>query len=263
MANPGEGIARSILGPTFPDFPKPVRDYDAVELTLTKRISNNWSLNANYVYSKLYGNDSGLANSDEALNSTGFARRSPNVNRFGDSLFNMYDSSGSLKPVLGRLATDRPHQFKAQAAHLFPFGTTVSVSQYIGSGTPIQTEFDFHGVPFYPNGRGDMGRTPMLSSTDLFLSHEFRLFGDHSLELGMTVLNLFDEDTETQVWNIYSDFSVDLPSDPGDAEGYSGAVAFFNGFDAYQYVTDVDPRYGQTIAFQDPREFRFHLKYRF
>ena len=261
MANPGEGIATKILGPNFPAFPKPVREYDAIELDFNKRFSGNWSLYANYVYSKLYGNYSGLANSDEALNSTGSARTSPNVNRFGDSLFNMFDASGSVNPVLGRLSTDRPHQFKAQVIYSFPIGTTISANQYIGSGTPISSEFEFHGVPFFGLGRGDLGRTSTLTQTDLYLEHEFPIFGNYGLELGVNILNLFDEDTETQIYNLYSEH-VELPEGPNDGD-YAGAEAFFDGFDPFAASLDADPRYGQAIAFQDPREVRFHVKLRF
>ena len=57
--NPGEGIAATInpsgLTPVF-DTPKPKRQYDALELSLEKRFSNNWFGSASYVYSRLYGN---------------------------------------------------------------------------------------------------------------------------------------------------------------------------------------------------------------
>jgi hypothetical protein len=66
--NPGEGIAKTMnpsgLTPVF-DTPKPNRTYDALEVSLEKRFSNNWFASASYVYSRLYGNYAGLANSDE------------------------------------------------------------------------------------------------------------------------------------------------------------------------------------------------------
>ena len=39
----------------------------------TKRLSNRWSLNTSYLWSRLYGNDGGLASSDEN------GRTAPNV----------------------------------------------------------------------------------------------------------------------------------------------------------------------------------------
>lgn len=40
-------------------------DYDAVELALDKRHSGDWSARVSYTWSRLYGNYSGLAQSDE------------------------------------------------------------------------------------------------------------------------------------------------------------------------------------------------------
>jgi hypothetical protein len=37
----------------------------------------------------------------------------------------------------GRLTLDRPHQVKVQAAYVFPFNVTASVSGYYLSGTPL------------------------------------------------------------------------------------------------------------------------------
>lgn len=260
QANPGEGIATYILGEEFPAFPRPVREYDALDLTFTKRFTDSWSLNANYVYSKLYGNYSGLANSDELY--TGYAvygnavggRRSPNVTRYGDSLFSQFDASGSRNDVQGRLATDRPHQLKVQASYSFPFGTTASLNQYIGSGTPKSTVMFVDGVEFFPFGRGDLGRTPTLTQTDIYLAHEFRVFGDQSIEVGVNVLNLFDEDTAIAYYPYWSETSVEVSYEE-----------FFEGFDAYSAIPagDQDPRFDQPWYFQAPREVRFHVKYRF
>ena len=50
--------------------PKPKRQYDALELSSSRRFSKNWFASANYTLSRLYGNYSGLANSDEILTPT-------------------------------------------------------------------------------------------------------------------------------------------------------------------------------------------------
>ena len=64
IANPGEGIVQDPQEDGL-IFPKPVRDYDALEFTFDKRFADNWSLRAYYTLSRTYGNYSGLANSDE------------------------------------------------------------------------------------------------------------------------------------------------------------------------------------------------------
>ena len=106
IANPGEGLAVQ-MEPSVPDMitPKPVRKYDGIEFRLNKRFANNWSGTASYLYSRLYGNYSGLASSDEN------GRVSPNVNRYYDNTVMSYDANGD--PVYGRLQTDRPHDVQA------------------------------------------------------------------------------------------------------------------------------------------------------
>ena len=85
---PGK-LYQPINGQTFAQQ-KPVRDYDAVELSFKKRLSNRWSGLATYTWSRLYGNYPGLASSDEA--GSGTARLSPNVNRLYDGPWMMYDT---------------------------------------------------------------------------------------------------------------------------------------------------------------------------
>jgi len=86
-------------------MPKAKRDYNGFEFEFTKRFVKNWSTHFSYVYSTLKGNYSGLANSDESA-ATGNARTSPNVNRIFDSLFMLYDQTGT-RQVEGKLGGDR------------------------------------------------------------------------------------------------------------------------------------------------------------
>ena len=50
-------------------------------------------------------------------------------------------------------------------------------------------------------GRGDMGRTPMLTRTDLLVSHGFVVMGDKQLRLELNVLNLFNQKTSRHIFN--------------------------------------------------------------
>ena len=63
IGNPGYHRATEAT-PGVP-YPKAVRDYDAVELVGRKQLDRNWALTASYVWSRLYGNYSGLSESDE------------------------------------------------------------------------------------------------------------------------------------------------------------------------------------------------------
>ncbi len=262
IGNPGEGVTGPEGNYTLP-YLKPERDYNALEFTYDKRFTNNWSLRAYYTLSKLEGNYSGLANSDEnnsfgnPLNAGGTsARLSPNVSRLWDVAGSAYDQNGD--GVYGRLATDRTHQIGAQFLYSFQFGFNVGVNQFIASGTPISTMGSIpSGNAFYPYGRGDLGDTPWLTQTDLTLYYTLNFGNNLGLSFGLTVLNLFDQDTELRKWTnrTLSDISVE------DSD-------FLTGFDYAALEADLgagelDGLYGEWDTFQLPRELRFTVKFEF
>ena len=53
----------------------------------------------------------------------------------------------------------------------------------------------YQGVPVYFNGRGDLGRTPMLNQTDLLIAHDFKIAGSTRIGVLANITNLFDQDT--------------------------------------------------------------------
>ncbi|MDQ6800237.1 MAG: carboxypeptidase regulatory-like domain-containing protein [Acidobacteriota bacterium] len=294
IANPGEGVATTILAATgcttCPAMPKAKRDYNGFEFEFTKRFVKNWSTHFSYVYSTLKGNYSGLANSDESA-ATGNARTSPNVNRVFDSLFMLYDQTGT-RQVEGKLGGDRPHQAKAQVAYQFPFGTTLGVNEYYYSGVLGTTEMRFQGAPFFAFNRGDLGRTPNITQTDLNIQHDLHL-GRYGVSIGAIVLNLFDQKGVMNVdprWSTTSILLRDLSAcGSGDvsvaacgpsantpviggatssaARNLAQAQAFFKGFDAKrqrdrQVALGLipSPLYNQPNAYQDPREVRVFVR---
>lgn len=186
IGNPGEGIGGQDPEGPVPAQPKAKREYQAIELSWNRRFADNWSARVGYTYSELKGNYPGLASSDE------FGRTSPNTNRLFDYVHNSFDRFG--RAVYGELNTDRPHQIDAQFIYQFGWGTSVGLNQYYGSGTPISTQVNYAGVPFFAFGRGDAGDTDDLTQTDLLIAHPFKI-GDFTLELSLNVINLFDEDT--------------------------------------------------------------------
>jgi hypothetical protein len=139
IGNPGFGLAAATATANGYKATKAVRRYDAVELRIDKRLSKNYFFNASYTWSRLFGNYSGLASSDEA------GRSSPNVNRFFDLPFLGYTANGV--PDNGRLATDRPHVFKAFAGYTFDWmgsktnSTDFSFFTTAESGTPLTTQY--------------------------------------------------------------------------------------------------------------------------
>jgi hypothetical protein len=250
IANPGYGLTTSIAEQPFP---KAEREYDALELTFERRFTQRWGLNASYTYSKLWGNYTGLASGEEQNAVGGSARLSPNVSRQFDAVQSSYDKHGEF--TYGRLASDRPHQFKAQAMYQLPWQMMVAVNQYVGSGTP-KTELalvPFHNF-FMPNGRGNLGRTPTLTQTDLALTQTLS-FGGRNFQLLVNVLNVFDEDTPIKYWTVRN--TEDLPVTEEQ---------FFSGNFNYEQLlsqVDPDPAYNMADAFQAGRQVRLGLRFNF
>ena len=113
-----------------------MREYTGLELRLDKRFSRNWYGNVSYVLSKLFGNYSGLASSDED------GRTSPNGNRYFDLPELVYDAYG--RQVLGRLPTDRPNTFRAFGGYSFKYNVF---------GKNMETQFwsSADSFPGYPD----------------------------------------------------------------------------------------------------------------
>lgn len=196
IGNPGLGLSAEQAKLNGYPVTKAERKYDAFEVRLDKRVSNNYFFNASYTFSRLFGNYSGLASTDEV-------RSSPNVNRFFDLPFLGFTANG--QPDNGRLATDRPHVFKAYGGYSFDwFGsktnsTDISAFTTITSGTPLTTIYTFYSVTSaILNGRGDLGRTDKFTETDLQISHKYKFGRDNRLtfEPFLNLLNLFDEKNE-------------------------------------------------------------------
>ncbi|MGI9108198.1 MAG: TonB-dependent receptor [Pyrinomonadaceae bacterium] len=201
IGNPGRGLSQTVpvslgYGPT----PEAERKYDALEVRIDKRFTRSYYFNANYTYSRLFGNYSGLASSDEG------GRVSPNVNRFFDLPFLGFTANG--QPDNGRLATDRPHVFKFYGAYTldwaeqlgFGAGNSTEFSGFTTaqSGTPLTTIFTFFSASAILNGRGDLGRTEKFTQTDFGLRHKYRFGSTERLTMvfDLDILNAFNESNE-------------------------------------------------------------------
>lgn len=278
--NPGQGIATTMVpsGLTA-EFatPKPKRTYDAIEASLQKRFSNNWFASASYVYSRLYGNYAGLANSDEISTPTtnrssgttqqqggSIARPGSSANRAWDLDELVWDSHGNLD-VRGRLATDRPHVVKLYGSYMLPTDTQVGAFFYGGSGTPVsRTVYTLNGIPVFVDGRGSMGRTPYLSQTDLLVTHDFKLGGGRRVRLEANVLNVFNQKTARHIFD-----SLNRPRRASSAINLSGTdLAQGYNYDALIQASPdgqnaYDPRYGMEDLFNPGTQARFSVRFLF
>ena len=252
IANPGEGLTALAFTNPKVALPKAIRDYDAVEFAFDKRLSNNWYLRSSYTWSRLYGNYSGLTQSDEN------GRTSPNVGRLFDYPAMMFQDGGTA--VLGPLATDRPNQFKAQFIYQFGFGTSLGFNEYVASGLPISREVGILPTSNYPVnylGRGSDGRTPVFSQTDMFVQHSFPL-GGNSLQISLNVLNLFNQDTAISKYSTYQKTNGVVID---ERLFYLGQQTIASQITAQNIVKD--PRFLMNNSFQAPILARFGVKFTF
>lgn len=271
IANPGYGIVSQPLLSGVPATPKAERKYDALELRLDKRFANNFRFTGSYTYSRLFGNYSGLASSDER------GRSSPNVNRFFDLPFLGFTLDG--KPENGRLATDRPHVFKFDGRYDLNWGrlgasgnTTEFGLFFIGqSGTPLSSRISFYNAETFLNGRGDLGRTDAFTQTDLYIKHIVKFKERYELLFDMNVDNLFDQDTVTDLFTSLIPITL-TATDFGIAGGEAAAIqkVFQGGLSAQAKALIArggayaqDARYRQAQSFQVSRQIRLGIGFRF
>jgi hypothetical protein len=252
IGNPGFGPAT--VAHVFPDgtqvaLPKAVRDYDAVQASFNKRMSDNWALRVSYLWSRLHGNYTGLAQGDEN------GRTAPNVGRNYDYPLVSFNERGEAN--LGPLPTDRPHQFKTQLVYDFPFGLSTGLVGFVASGTPISRLATFlppNNFPIQYLGRGSDGRTDTFSQLDLNLMQELKLGGNKRLQVMANVLNLLDQQASV------NQFSAEL-----EANGVSiDEDSFYRGIDTQALIASQrlvrDPRFLKDSQFQSPREIRLGMR---
>ena len=264
-------------------MPKPKRIYDALELSLSRRFTGGWLANVSYVYSKLWGNYAGLQSTDEflpggwAYNSVaqqfgGDAYRpGGNANRYYDLDQIMWDGNGNLGPY-GRLATDRPHVFKFYGAKQFRWGTEVGGFYRISSGTPVTTMVGTtQHMDVYVNGRGDMGRTPVFSQTDLVVAHEFKVSEAKKLRFEFNMFNLFNQKTSQWIYS-YANRSLEYPDTSGIdlteidmSKGFNYKQLLLASPDAQEIGPNFPnhPLYGKEDHFAEGFSGRFGVKFIF
>jgi hypothetical protein len=246
IGNPGFGETRdtsSVYGGKAPDgtflVPEAKRKYDAMEVRAQGQFGG-FNFVASYTLSRLFGNYSGSANSDES------GRQDPGVSRAFDLPYYYFNDAGGQSE--GLLGTDRPHAVKIFAFYSFKSGlgaTNIGVNQVLLSGTPDTTSVIYLSAPTLPYGRGDLGRTAMYKQTDLTLSHAFNLGKRMGLRLEANVRNLFDQDSVlSRVTQLNRSGAISASALPLDQ--------FFKGYDPLRYVGNasvpLNPIYGQPGA---------------
>ena len=250
IANPGFSIASRFvpeLGTTALPLPKARRNYDAIEMALDRRLSRGWSARLSYTWSRLAGNYSGLAQSDED------GRVAPNVGRNFDFPMMAFDERG--KAVYGALATDRPHQLKINAYWETRVGASVGARWFGASGIPRTREATFiptQQIPVMYRGRNSDGRLPFLTQLDLYVQQRIRVGERTRLTVGLNVINVLNQKTAT---NFHARELF-----PGQAIAIEES-AFYRGVDTEALIAGQrlvrDSRFLLDSGFQSPLAVRF------
>ena len=286
IGNPGEGLYKQTAEAFGLQAIVPQRLYQALELRLDRRFANNYYFNLNYTFSRLYGNYSGLASSDED------GRLSPNVNRFFDQPGANWSVAGG--PDNGILSTDRPHVVKFNGAYNMSWGdrfnfakgheTSLQLFTTVQSGTPITTTISVNNIENVFTRRGDLGRTELFTETDFGVRHRYRFGRDNRFTIigEVDILNLFNEANVTnRVGNIdgTNDYDVRslIPQAQQDACAQSGnqQPCFIAGYKIFQtsgaasFTTAASSAanryvlYNLASAYQGPRQVRFGMRFLF
>ena len=235
-----------------------MRDYDSVEFAAEKRFANNWYLRTSYLWSRLYGNYSGLSQSDEN------GRTSPNVGRLWDYPIMMFQDGGI--PALGPSGNRPPAPAEGRVrlpVQLWYEHRRESVRGERPAGLPRNRDLSgSNNLPVNYLGRNSDGRTPTFSQTDMLVQHGFRIGGGRQLQVSFNILNLFNQDTAV------SKFSTEHRVNgvtPNQALFYTGQQTL------EQLITAAaaadpgfrDPTFLMDNGFQAPLQARFGVKFIF
>ncbi len=262
--NPGFGYSLHVgngtgkFDPKYPETPKAKREYWAVNLSLDKRMSNNWLAGFSYTWSSLTGNTSGLAASDE------YGRVSPYVERMFDNW--AMAQTKELEPIDGPLMTDRPHQFKFYGAYTFPFHLTVGTLIQAMSGTPVTETWTILSTYWYPFNRGyiregESGdtlykkRTPFLWFMNAYAEYNLRLGDKYTLNFNINVDNLFNIKTARRLYNYRTRVGLDVDEDTVLSTNWD--------ITGGQWLYEQNPRWLMPMDFYPPISVRFGARLTF
>jgi hypothetical protein len=164
-------------------FDKPRRDYNAVEVTMTRRLSNSWFMQGSYTYSRNTGNYPGLYSADNG-------QVDPNIT-------SQYDLIELLANRDGPLPQDQPHYFKLDGYYVFNpegIGRITTGGRFRAQSGGVYEALGRHatygGAESFLLPRGAMGRLDPDWSLDAHLGFARKLGRDYEIEVFTDLFNL-------------------------------------------------------------------------
>ncbi len=231
LTNPGPSTA--VQGDFGAAFETPIHRYNAVEVTADKRLSNRWTLQSSYRYSRLRGTYEGFYRDDNGQSDPGitslfdFPTNDPSYTAIGVPQFGYRGDVRFLGAAgAGPLPLDRPHQFKAFGSYQFDIGLNVGAGLMVSSGKPLTAlaanpVYNSPGeIPESVRGAGFdtidgfLTRTPTQYDTAIHADYRLRVGRNEHVSLLADVFNLFnrqipldyDPNTETTFGVVNPDF---------------------------------------------------------
>jgi len=239
-------------------FEDPIHKYDAVELTASKRLSDNWSVSSSYRWSRLFGNFEGFyrndnGQADPAISALfDFPTNDPTYTQIGVPRFGYKGDIRYLGALgAGPLPNDRPHQFKIFGTYNLPLGLNVGSGIQLGSGAPLtklaaNPNYQNAGeIPEGPRGSGIQTvdgfktRTPFETTINVHLDYTLK-FGTERLVFLADVYNLGNIQ-RVRDYNNFSENGFQVPNPDYGAIG--GPVTGFG------YQTPQQVRIGARFEF--------------
>jgi hypothetical protein len=283
-----------------PNNPTAIRNYDGVELRLTKTQSRGWSGMFSYTYSSLWGNYTGLTTTDQIDGGT-TGRNSPDTTRAFDEPFYYFTAGG--KSNSGPLPTDRPNALKGFAYYTLPWKgntntTTIGLFQVAYQGSPVSSYADLgygngqdpvEGT--YLFGRGQwvnatadstgaitLGtpsarRTPWYTQSDLNISHAIKVNKNNEaqvLTFNATLANVLNQHAVVAYWGSLNSTHYPTDINPNGFNLFQGAAFYQAAETGYNPATDINASgvvlsslYGQPNLWQTGRRIRVGVAFTF
>jgi hypothetical protein len=166
--------------------------YKAVMLTLVKRYSNNWMLNASLTWSK-----------NEGLNMTSHSTWQHTLIWFAEDFGK---DPNDLINAKGLITNDRTWIFKLQAGYTFPWDILASINFISQTGRPKLKLVSIYGLNQDPWGlgleilaepRNTDNRLPTWTIMDFRLQKTFNIYQTVKLQAIFDVFNVFNSNTVT------------------------------------------------------------------
>lgn len=237
----GEGVTWS---PEYIGLPEAERTYQALELTLEGKPTENSTLQASYTFSRSEGNTEGLVSGTHSQADPGWS--------------GSFDSPEFTDHSYGRTSNDIPHKFKVFGTYEFTDNLNVGLVLFAQEGRArnilgyhpedvascasdknITWCDDWDRENFYTNGvaspRGAGGHGDWITNIDMSVNYTVDL-GQGQIKLSAKVFNLLDADTAAS----YDDMTE---------------------FD--KTIGLKTPNYGNPTSYQAPRSFLFTARYDF